>query len=100
MIAGYVFLYLPILTLIVFSFNDSKMVTLWGGFSFKWYGVIAHDTEVVNGFLLSMKIALMTATRFGGARHVGGIRDGALQDRSSDAPPLPPTSTRRWSCPK
>jgi putrescine transport system permease protein len=62
LIAGYVFLYLPILTLIVFSFNDSKMVTLWGGFTFKWYGVIAHDTEVVDGFILSMKIALMTAT--------------------------------------
>lgn len=60
--AGYAFLYLPIVTLIVFSFNDSKMVTLWGGFTFKWYGVIAHDTEVVNGFILSIKIALMTAT--------------------------------------
>ena len=62
LIAGYVFLYVPILTLIIFSFNASKMVTLWGGFSFKWYGVIAHDSEVVNGFFLSMKIALMTAT--------------------------------------
>ncbi len=62
LIAGYAFLYLPILTLIIFSFNDSKMVTLWGGFSFRWYGVIAHDSEVVNGFILSMKIALMTAT--------------------------------------
>jgi putrescine transport system permease protein len=62
LIGGYIFLYLPIVTLIVFSFNDSKMVTLWGGFTFKWYGVIAHDTEVVDGFLLSMKIALMTAT--------------------------------------
>ncbi len=62
LLAGYVFLYLPILTLIVFSFNDSKMVTLWGGFTFKWYGVIAHDTEVVDGFILSMKIALLTAT--------------------------------------
>ncbi|MGA7595129.1 MAG: ABC transporter permease subunit [Gallionella sp.] len=62
LIAGYVFLYVPILTLIIFSFNESKMVTLWGGFSFKWYGVIMHDSEVVNGFILSMKIALLTAT--------------------------------------
>jgi putrescine transport system permease protein len=60
--AGYVFLYLPIVTLIVFSFNDSKMVTLWGGFTFKWYGVIMHDTEVIDGFLLSLKIGLLTAT--------------------------------------
>jgi putrescine transport system permease protein len=62
LLAGYTFLYLPIVTLIVFSFNDSKMVTLWGGFTFKWYGVIAHDTEVVDGFLLSLKVALMSAT--------------------------------------
>jgi putrescine transport system permease protein len=61
LLMGYAFLYLPIITLIVFSFNDSKMVTLWGGFTFKWYGVIAHDDEVVNGFILSMKVALMTA---------------------------------------
>lgn len=60
--AGYFFLYLPIVTLIVFSFNDSKMVTLWGGFTFKWYGVITHDTEVIDGFLLSLKIGLLTAT--------------------------------------
>jgi len=62
LIAGYAFLYLPIATLIVFSFNDSRMVTLWGGFTFKWYGVIAHDSEVVDAFFLSLKIALMTAT--------------------------------------
>jgi putrescine transport system permease protein len=62
LIAGYAFLYLPILTLIVFSFNDSKMVTLWGGFTLKWYGVIARDTEVVDGFVLSLKVALMSAT--------------------------------------
>ncbi len=59
---GYLFLYMPIFTLIVFSFNDSKMVTLWGGFTFKWYGLIANDTEVIDGFKLSMKVALMSAT--------------------------------------
>lgn len=59
--AGYVFLYLPILTLIVFSFNDSDLVTVWGGFSLKWYGVIAQDDEVINGFLLTLKIATTSA---------------------------------------
>ncbi len=62
LVAGYAFLYLPILTLIVFSFNDSRMVTLWGGFTLKWYGVIAQDSEVVDAFVLSLKVALMTAT--------------------------------------
>ena len=35
---GFIFLYLPILILIIFSFNESKLVTVWGGFSTKWYG--------------------------------------------------------------
>ena len=59
---GYLFLYLPIITLIVFSFNDSNLVTLWGGFTFKWYGVIAHDSEIINAFLFSLKLALASAT--------------------------------------
>ena len=62
LIAGYFFLYLPIVTLIVYSFNDSKMVMLWGGFTFKWYGVISHDTEVLDAFKLSLRIALLSAT--------------------------------------
>lgn len=59
---GYAFLYIPIITLIVFSFNDSKMVTLWGGFTLKWYGVLFRDNEVIDGFVLSLKIALLTAS--------------------------------------
>jgi putrescine transport system permease protein len=59
---GYLFLYLPIFTLIVFSFNDSKMVTLWGGLTFKWYGEIIRDTEIVDGFVLSFKVAILSAT--------------------------------------
>jgi len=59
---GYLFLYLPIFTLIVFSFNDSKMVTLWGGFTFKWYGLLAQDTEVLDGVKLSLKVAVLSAT--------------------------------------
>lgn len=60
--AGYIFLYLPILTLIVFSFNDSKMVTLWGGFTTKWYGTIVNDTEVIDGLKLSLEVAFLSAT--------------------------------------
>jgi putrescine transport system permease protein len=59
---GYAFLYIPIATLIVFSFNESKMVTLWSGFSLRWYREILHDSELIDGFLTSLKIALMTAT--------------------------------------
>jgi putrescine transport system permease protein len=60
--AGYAFLYIPILTLIIYSFNDSKMVTLWGGFTFKWYGVLAEDKEVLDALSLSLKLAFTTAT--------------------------------------
>src|SRR5207245_1487467 len=59
---GYAFLYIPIATLIVFSFNESKMVTLWSGFSLRWYHEILHDSEFIDAFLTSLKIALMTAT--------------------------------------
>ena len=59
--AGYLFLYLPIVTLVVFSFNDSKLVTLWGGLTFKWYGAILRDQEVIEAFALSLKVALASA---------------------------------------
>ncbi len=56
----YVFLYLPILALIVFSFNASPMVTNWGGFSLKWYEALANDREIIDGFKLSLRIAFST----------------------------------------
>ena len=59
---GYLFLYLPILTLVIFSFNASQMVTIWGGFSFKWYGELLKDEEILRATWLSLKIAFFTAT--------------------------------------
>ena len=59
---GYLFLYLPIVTLVIFSFNESQMVTLWSGFSFKWYGELLKDEEILRATWLSLKIAFMTAT--------------------------------------
>ena len=57
----FVFLYLPILTLVVLSFNASPMVTQWGGWSLRWYSELANDAEIVNGFVLSLQIAFLTA---------------------------------------
>jgi putrescine transport system permease protein len=62
LIGGYLFLYLPIFTLIVFSFNESKLASLWTHFSLKWYAAILDDTEIIDGFLVSAKIAFMSAT--------------------------------------
>ncbi|SAI14145.1 inner membrane permease polyamine transport protein [Bordetella ansorpii] len=59
---GYAFLYVPILSLMVFSFNDSAMVTTWSGFSFRWYGQLFQDDALLSAAWLSLKIAVMTAT--------------------------------------
>ena len=57
----FVFLYLPIVTLVVLSFNASPMVTSWGGWSLKWYSALAEDEEMISGFRLSLSIATLTA---------------------------------------
>lgn len=59
--AVFAFLYLPILTLIVLSFNASPMVTSWGGWSLRWYVALARDVEIIAGFKLSLEIAFLTA---------------------------------------
>jgi len=59
---GYAFLYIPLISVIVYSFNDSRLVTLWGGFSLRWYGVLLQDGEVLAAAWLSLKIATVTAT--------------------------------------
>jgi putrescine transport system permease protein len=59
--AGFVFLYLPILALVVFSFNDSQVANVWRGFTLKWYGKLLEDQELLAGVWLSVKIAFFTA---------------------------------------
>jgi putrescine transport system permease protein len=58
---GFLFLYIPIISLVVFSFNESKLVAVWSGFSLKWYGALLHDDELLTAAGLSLKIGLMTA---------------------------------------
>ncbi|MFL9869971.1 ABC transporter permease subunit [Paraburkholderia fungorum] len=58
---GFLFLYIPIISLVVFSFNESKLVTIWSGFSLKWYAALLQDDELLTAAWLSLKIALMTA---------------------------------------
>jgi putrescine transport system permease protein len=61
LIASFAFLYIPILTLIVLSFNGSPLVTTWGGFSLRWYGELMRDQALLTGLWLSLKIAVLTA---------------------------------------
>ena len=58
---GYAFLYLPIVALVVYSFNDSPVPNVWRGFTFKWYTALAGDREMLGALWLSLKIAFFTA---------------------------------------
>ncbi|MDP3841106.1 MAG: ABC transporter permease subunit [Oxalobacteraceae bacterium] len=59
--ATYLFLYIPIVVLIVFSFNSSRQSMEWSGFSLQWYASLMDDAEIIAGFVLSLKVALLTA---------------------------------------
>jgi putrescine transport system permease protein len=58
---GFLFLYFPILALVVFSFNDSPVPNVWRGFTLRWYAALAQDGELLAGLWLSLKIAFLTA---------------------------------------
>jgi putrescine transport system permease protein len=59
---GFAFLYVPILLMIVFSFNSSRLVTVWGGFSLQWYGRLFENQQLLNAARLSLQIATVNAT--------------------------------------
>jgi len=59
---GFAFLYIPIASLIVYSFNESRLVTVWGGFSTKWYGALFRNEQILNAAWLSIKVAVLSAT--------------------------------------
>ncbi len=59
---GFAFLYIPILSMMVFSFNESRLVTVWAGFSTKWYVELIHNDQIINAAKLSLKIAAINAT--------------------------------------
>jgi putrescine transport system permease protein len=59
---GYAFLYAPIVFLMVFSFNASRLMTVWAGFSTRWYASLWHDATMINAALLSLRIAAASAT--------------------------------------
>ncbi|MEK6347546.1 MAG: ABC transporter permease subunit [Burkholderia sp.] len=58
---GFAFLYIPILSLIVYSFNASQLVTVWSGFSTRWYAALLADDELIAAAWLSLKIGVLTA---------------------------------------
>jgi putrescine transport system permease protein len=59
---GYAFLYIPLVLVIVYSFNDSSIATVWGGFSTRWYGELLRNDQVLDALFLSLRIAFTSAT--------------------------------------
>lgn len=58
---GFGFLYLPILLLMVYSFNESKLATVWSGFSTRWYGELFNNRQILEALWISLKVAFWTA---------------------------------------
>jgi putrescine transport system permease protein len=62
LILGYSFLYLPILLLVIYSFNESRLVTVWSGFSFKWYGRLLENDGLMRAAMMTLKVAFLSST--------------------------------------
>ncbi|MEZ5467909.1 MAG: ABC transporter permease subunit [Lysobacterales bacterium] len=58
---GFFFLYAPMLSLIIYSFNENRLVTVWSGFSVKWYGELMQDDQMLSAAWVSLRIAFYTA---------------------------------------
>jgi putrescine transport system permease protein len=82
---GFAFLYLPILILVVYSFNASRLVTVWGGFSTQWYAALFRNEALLDAAWVSVRIALLTAvlaTILGTLAAVTLVRYGRFRGRA------------------
>ncbi|HBM28244.1 ABC transporter permease subunit [Halomonas meridiana] len=62
LVAGLLFLYLPMVVLVVYSFNESRLVTVWAGFSTQWYGELFRDQQILSAVWTSLEIAFFAAS--------------------------------------
>jgi putrescine transport system permease protein len=62
LVVVFAFLYAPIISVVIYSFNASKLVTVWAGWSFKWYGALANDRQIIDAAILSLEIAAISST--------------------------------------
>ena len=62
LVIGFSFLYIPIILLILFSFNESRLVTVWGGFSTKWYGELMNNQGIKDAAWVTIKVAFVSST--------------------------------------
>ena len=61
-VLGLAFLYLPILILVIYSFNASRLVTVWGGWSTRWYIELANDRAMLQSAWVTLGVAFLSAT--------------------------------------
>jgi putrescine transport system permease protein len=59
---GFAFLYLPIVILVIYSFNASKLVTVWGGFSLQWYGTMLRNQQLLDAAWVTLRVAFVAST--------------------------------------
>ncbi len=61
-VLGFAFLYIPILLLVIYSFNESRLVTVWGGWSTKWYGSLLNNEQLLTAGWVTLRVAFISAT--------------------------------------
>ncbi|MBL4750426.1 MAG: ABC transporter permease [Amylibacter sp.] len=82
---GFAFLYVPILILIIFSFNASRLVTVWAGFSTKWYGKLLQNEAFLDAAWVTLKVGILSsciATVLGTAAAMVMVRSGKFFGRT------------------
>jgi putrescine transport system permease protein len=82
---GLVFLYLPIIVLVIYSFNASQLVTVWGGWSTRWYAALVEDAALLESAFISIRLALISAsaaTVLGTLAAVALVRFGRFRGRA------------------
>jgi putrescine transport system permease protein len=82
---GFAFLYLPILLLVIYSFNDSRLVTVWGGFSTRWYGELFRNEPLMTAAWVTVRIAFVSAliaTVLGTLAAISLTRHGRFRGRA------------------
>jgi len=85
LVFGFAFIYAPVALIVLYSFNASKLVTVWGGFSLRWYPALLDNQQLVDSAFLSLKIAFasgLLATLFGGLAGLA-LGERALGGRSA-----------------
>ena len=85
LVLGITLLYLPIAILIIFSFNASRLVAVWGGWSTRWYAALAQDAALLQAASISFRIAFIAATF---ATILGTLAAVALVRFGDEEPPL------------